>query len=407
MGQWVSYNLADVAREVIRRCRLLARFTEEPGHITRTFLSHPMRDVHRHVRGWMEAAGMRVRIDAAGNIRGVTGQGRRLMIGSHLDTVPQAGAFDGILGVILGIALVERCAAEGREVGIEVVGFSEEEGVRFGVPFIGSRALVGDPVMDERVLDAIRAYGLDPSELPQAAIGDEVKAYLEFHIEQGPVLEEKKLPVGVVTAIVGQSRYQVTFHGKASHAGTTPMHRRSDALAAAAEWIRAVEKLASEKRTGLVATVGKLEVEPGAANVIPGLARASLDVRSPDDALRLDAVHRMLLAAGEMTWRPVTTAHAQLLDQPAVPMNRDMIVSLCATVHECGYGVHCLESGAGHDAMILARKVPSAILFLRSPGGISHHPDETVLPEDVEAALAVGLRFCTSSAFACPPRSLS
>ena len=164
--------------EVIRRCRILAECTEEPGHITRTFLSPPMREVHRLVRQWMEEAGMRVWVDAAGNIRGVSGDGPRLMIGSHLDTVPHAGAFDGILGVVMGIALVEQrpsCA-------IEVVGFSEEEGVRFGVPFIGSRALVGDPVMDPRVLDAIRAFGLDPAQLSQAAIGDEVKAYLEFHI---------------------------------------------------------------------------------------------------------------------------------------------------------------------------------------------------------------------------------
>ncbi|HEV3198904.1 MAG TPA: Zn-dependent hydrolase [Bryobacteraceae bacterium] len=382
-----SAPLDEAAQEVIRRCRTLSECTEEPGHITRTFLSPPMREVHRLVRQWMEVAAMRVCIDAAGNIRGVSGDGPRLMIGSHLDTVPQAGAFDGILGVMIGIALAERrplCA-------IEVVGFSEEEGVRFGVPFIGSRALVGDPVMDDRVQDAVRVFGLDPAQLPDAAIGDEVKAYLEFHIEQGPILARKKLPVGVVSAIVGQSRYEVSFHGKASHAGTTPMDRRSDALVAAAQWIGAVDRMGSKD---LVATVGRLEVEPGAANVIPGLVRASLDVRSASDSTRLEAVRNMLSAAEDTEGgRGVRVTCEELLDQQTVPMDRAMVGAICVAVKEAGYQVHRMVSGAGHDAMIMARKVPSAILFLRSPGGISHHPDETVLPEDVEAALAVGMHF--------------
>ncbi|MBZ5626293.1 MAG: allantoate amidohydrolase [Acidobacteriia bacterium] len=375
--------------EVIRRCRVLSDCTEEPGHITRTFLSPPMREVHRLVGGWMEQAGMRVRVDAVGNIRGVHGEGPRLMIGSHLDTVPQAGAFDGILGVIIGVALVERrppCA-------IEVVGFSEEEGVRFGVPFIGSRTLVGDPVMDAEVLDAIRAFVLDPAQIPEAAIGEEVKGYLEFHIEQGPVLEKMKRPLGVVEAIVGQSRFEVSFLGKANHAGTTPMNRRSDALAAAGEWIWTVERLARET-PDVVATVGQLEVEPGAPNVIPGLLRASLDVRSASNATRIESAG-LLLSVAEAAGgrRGVTVSYEQRLDQPAVPMDPAMVRALSVAVKTAGYKLHRMVSGAGHDAMILARKVPSAILFVRSPGGISHHPDETVLPEDVEAALAVGMRF--------------
>jgi len=367
----------DTASEVIHRCRLLAECTEEPGHITRTFLSSPMRDVHAMVRAWMEDAGLEVRVDAVGNIRGTIGPAPRIMIGSHLDTVPHAGAFDGILGVMMGIAL-SRC---GRA--MEVVGFSEEEGVRFGIPFIGSRALVGDPVMDAGVLDAVRAYGLDPAELPGAMIGDEVSAYLEFHIEQGPVLEQMGLPVAVVDAISGQSRYDVTFRGRANHAGTTPMFGRSDALAAAAEWILEVEKL-SRDTPHLTATVGRLEVEPNATNVIAGEVRASLDVRSGSDSVRAAAAGRMLAATSR---RLMSVSYRQRMDQAAVPMNAQLVEKLGQ------FTPHRMSSGAGHDAMILARKVPAVMLFLRSPGGISHHPDENVLVSDVAAALAAGKQF--------------
>src|SRR5271169_1885022 len=176
------------AQEVIRRCGLLAKCTEEPGHITRAFLSPPMWEVHRLVREWMEEAGLRVCVDAVGNIRGMSSEGPRLMIGSHLDTVPHAGQYDGILGVMIGIALAERRIAP-----LEVVGFSEEEGVRFGKPFIGSLALVGEPLMDAEILQAIRDYGLDPEQIPQAALGPNARGFLEFHIEQGPVLDSQKL----------------------------------------------------------------------------------------------------------------------------------------------------------------------------------------------------------------------
>jgi allantoate deiminase len=356
------------AREVVRRCRRLAQCTEHPGRITRTFLSPPMREVHALVRGWMEEAGMRVAFDGVGNIRGVYGNGPRLMIGSHLDTVPDAGAFDGILGVMIGIALVARrppCS-------VEVVGFSEEEGVRFGVPFIGSRALVGRPVKALAVREAIRTFGL----AGKAALGREVKAYLEFHIEQGPVLDRKNLPLGVVDAIVGQARYAVHFEGRANHAGTTPMNMRRDALAAAAEWVGLVRKTALAT-PGLVATVGQLRVEPGAANVIPGFVQASLDIRHADDRVREWAAQQLLRG----------TQWEERSRQSAVPMDSG---ALAATVTAAGYRVHRMASGAGHDAMILAEKVPSAMLFLRSPGGISHHPDESVRVEDVAAALEVG-----------------
>lgn len=374
------------AREVIRRCRMLALCTEEPGFTTRTFLSSPMHQVHQLVSQWMEAAGMSVQVDAVGNLRGVYGEGTRLMIGSHLDTVPHAGAFDGVLGVMLAIALVEArpdCA-------IEVVAFSEEEGVRFGVPFIGSRALVGDPVMTPDVLEAIRVFGLDPEQIPKAAIGEDIHGYLEFHIEQGPVLASKNLRLGVVDRIVGQSRCEVAFTGKANHAGTTPMGLRHDALAAAAEWVTFVERYAATT-PGLVATVGKLEVKSGASNVIPARVEATLDVRHGYDQTRCVAVTQ-IRAEGEAIAqrRGVGCTWHDRSSTPATAMATAMVQRL---TQAAGHQAHIMASGAGHDAMIMASRVPAGMLFLRSPNGISHRPDETVLEEDVAAALELGARF--------------
>jgi allantoate deiminase len=328
-----------------------------------------------------------------GNLRGVSGSvsdtAPRLMIGSHLDTVPHAGPFDGILGVIIGIALAEGRPGH-RSAPLELVGFSEEEGVGVGGPFIGSRALVGDPVMNEEVLATIRSYGLDPAEIPRAAIGSEVRGYLEFHIEQGPVLENLGLPLGVVEAIAGQSRFEVRFTGKGNHAGTTPMNLRHDALAGAAEWIGLVEREGGAT-PGLVATVGRLDVQPGAGNIIPGQAAASLDVRHAQDDARVRTAQRILNGAREIALRRgLTVTWEQKMDQPAVAMACE---ALEMAVAAAGYPVHRMISGAGHDAMVMARKVPASMLFLRSPGGISHHPEEAVLPEDVTAALAVGMKF--------------
>jgi allantoate deiminase len=343
-----------------------------------------MRDVHRVLGTWMESIGMRVWVDAAGNLRGLYGDptAPRLIIGSHLDTVPNAGAFDGIVGVVLGIAMAELRP----RMALEVVGFSEEEGVRFGFPFIGSMAFTGCPLLPQ-VKEAIAAYGLDPSELPAALYAPESVAYLEFHIEQGPVLESLGIPLAAVEAIAGQSRFLLTFKGKANHAGTTPMTLRQDALVAAAQWIGEVESYAAGC-DGLVATVGSLKVSPNAGNVIPGEVQASLDVRHSDNVQRLRAVQDLLTSAEKIcAARRIELAHEQRLDQPAVPMNNDLTQLL---------GLHRMTSGAGHDAMIVAPHIPSTMLFLRSPGGISHHPDETVLPEDVEAALETGARFISA-----------
>jgi len=401
-----------VAHEVMGRCRLLAESSEEAGFTTRTFLSAPMHTVHAQLREWMELAGMSVATDHAGNLRGsypssgptsgpTAGASRRLFIGSHLDTVPRAGAFDGILGVVLGVALVGMLDGRRLPFGIEVIGFSEEEGVRFGVPFIGSRALIGDAgeellarsdAAGVTVSDAIAAFGLDPSRIREAEGGDAI-GYVEFHIEQGPVLESLGLPLGVVEAICGQSRLDVIFEGKSNHAGTTPMNLRQDALAGAAEWIGAVEREA-QAVPGAVATVGRISVSPGAGNVIPGSAAMSLDVRHAANSVRHDLVEKILqraetIAAGrclKVTWE-------DRLDQAAVAMDPCLVNRMERAVAGSGRAVHRMASGAGHDAMIVARRMPAAMLFLRSPGGISHHPDESVLTEDVSAALEAGMRF--------------
>src|SRR5215468_6299768 len=268
------------AHEVINLCRKLAEFTEEPGHTTRTFLSPPMRDVHRELASRMEQLGMSVTIDTAGNLRGFyparTPGARRVIIGSHLDTVPHAGAFDGILGVVMGIAMVDALTSLRMPFGIEVIGFSEEEGVRFGIPFIGSRALVGridDELLNKSdaagasVQEAIEQFGLNLAEIQQDVLDNDACAYLEFHIEQGPVLENVGRALGVVGAIAGQTRMDFVFTGLTNHAGTTPMNLRFDAMAGAAEWIIAVERTA-KNTPGLVATVGSVETRPGATNVI-------------------------------------------------------------------------------------------------------------------------------------------
>jgi len=396
----------DRAARIITRCREIAACTEVPGEITRLFLTPPMHEVHELLREWMETAGMTVRVDAIGNLRGfwpglVPGS-PRLLIGSHLDTVPNAGAFDGILGVVLGVAIIEELRGALLPFAIEVIGFSEEEGVRFSKPFLGSLAVVEklDAGTLERtdcsginVLQAIEAFGLDPAQLPTAALAKDTFAYLEVHIEQGPVLESEDTSLGVVEALVGQSRMELIFTGQANHAGTTPMHLRHDAMAAAAEWIVAVEDYA-RSQNGLVATVGKMEAAPGAGNVIAGKVTASLDVRHAEDSAREAAIIAILkLAETAASRRGVHITSSKQLEQPAVPLDPHLTTLLNNAAAQKGFAARRMTSGAGHDAMILAPSIPSAMLFLRSPRGLSHHPDETVLPQDVEAALATAMEF--------------
>jgi allantoate deiminase len=402
-----SRDIRGCASEVIARCQTLARFSEDTGSIRRTFLSPPMRECHREIAGWAAPLGVRSRVDAVGNLRMVypavepdAPRLQRLLIGSHLDTVPNAGAYDGVLGVVLPIALLG--ALNGRKLpfAIEVVGFSEEEGVRFGTPFIGSRALVGS--LDEDLLrrqdaqgisirQAIEDFGLNPAEIAQAAMQHNVFSYVEFHIEQGPVLENADRPLGVVEAIAGQSRMEFTFVGHANHAGTTPMNLRRDALAAAAEWIGAVEQRALNT-SGLVATVGAIQAKPGATNVIAAETRVSLDVRHRHDEARKAAVDYLIqLAEDVATRRGLRVQWSVLMDQRAVPMDPFLVSQVEQAVSKAGCEPYRMVSGAGHDAMILAEKVSAAMIFLRTPGGISHDPAESVEVGDVTKAIECGL----------------
>ncbi|MGA2539387.1 MAG: allantoate amidohydrolase [Terracidiphilus sp.] len=380
--------------------------TEEPSRITRRFLTPPVREVHAHLRARMETLGMTVQVDAAGNLRGLwhpKGAGsKRLLIGSHIDTVPDAGPFDGVLGVTLALEWIGIAQQLGLPLAIEVIAFSEEEGVRFGAPFLGSRAVAGrfDPSLldladDEGVTiaEAIRAFGLDPERIDEAVMDANLIGFVEIHIEQGPVLEAEGLGLGAVIGIVGQTRLNLEFGGQANHAGTTPMHLRRDALVAAAEWITAVKALA-RRTDGLVATVGRIAVEPNASNVVPGRGQVSLDVRHAHDAVRIAAVEELVtLASTIAAERGLTMERTDRLDQPAVPMDEKLTQLLAESIEAAGYPVKSMPSGAGHDAMVIAAKVPTAMLFLRSPGGISHHPAESVREEDVEAALDVGREF--------------
>jgi allantoate deiminase len=392
------------AEEVIARCKQLASFSEDAGSIRRTFLSPPMHACHREITKWLTAAGAEVTVDPAGNLRGFYSAAQpaapRLLLGSHLDTVPNAGTYDGILGVVIAIALVESLGRRRLPFAVEVLGFSEEEGVRFGLPFIGSRALVG--TLDEELLNredtngisvrtAIRNFGLNPLEIPSAALNDDALAYLEFHIEQGPVLESIGRPLGAVDAIAAQTRRTFDFLGRANHAGTTPMHLRHDAIAAAAEWIVAVERTA-HNYPGLVATVGQIDAKPGATNVIAAEARVTLDVRHKSNDIRDGAVDALVRQAHEIAdRRGLTLRQNVLLSQRAVAMDSFLVDQIQEAIRSTGCQPHRMTSGAGHDAMILAEKVPAAMIFLRSPGGISHDPAESVELDDVAKALECGV----------------
>jgi allantoate deiminase len=393
------------AATIIARCRELARITDIPGQTTRLFLSAATRDSHTLVSWWIRQAGLEARTDDAGNLRATRRAAHpdapTLVLFSHIDTVPNAGAFDGPLGVLLALAAIEELAHTPLPFHIELIAFAEEEGARFGFPFLSSLAATGQLTPEQlartdadgiSVSQAIRNFGLDPDRIPLTCpLAANTFAALEVHIEQGPILEADDASLAVVEAIVGQSRLELTFEGQANHAGTTPMSLRRDALAAAAQWIVEVERYAANYAQ-LVATVGRMSALPGAMNVVPGTVHTSLDVRHPKDESRHAAVAHLLTKAEAAGALRGVRVHAELQsEQRAVPMDRNLTVKLHQAAERAGFDARPIFSGAGHDAMILAATVPTTMLFLRSPGGLSHHPNEDVRPEDVEAALATVL----------------
>jgi allantoate deiminase len=384
-----SYELA--ARRVLQRAGELAACSEEPGRITRPLLTPSMTDARARVREWMRAAGLETREDALGNLAGRRGE-PGLVIGSHLDSVADAGRYDGILGILVGIAIAEALPG----VPLEVVAFADEDGLRFQSIYLGSRAFIGElsrqelALRDSSGVTLREAIGTQPGPpLYEPA----TRAYFEVHIEQGPVLESEGLPLGVVTAIAGQSRFNLVFHGHAGHAGTTPMDLRRDAAAAAAEFVLAAERVARAEQ-GLVATVGELNIPRGAVNVIPGRADITLDVRHQDDAVREAALNTLRAESETIAERRgVPVSWSTISEQRATRCTPALVAKVAEAVEQTGIAVRELPSGAGHDAVTMARVTDIAMLFVRCAGGISHHPSESVTEADVAVALEAAVRF--------------
>jgi allantoate deiminase len=394
---------------LMERIQQLATFSEEPDRLTRRFATEALRQANDAVAGWMRDAGMTVWQDHIGNLRGryeaESADAKTLLLGSHLDSVRDAGKYDGPLGVLVALACVERLHDQQRRLpfAVELVAFADEEGLRFGTSYLGSKVIAGtfDPSYWERtdadgitMAEALRSGGGDPDKIGEDhRPADDLLGYCEVHIEQGPVLESKNLPVGVVLGITGQSRFTVRFNGEAGHAGTVPMTNRRDALCAAAEFILTAEALALNE-PGLVATVGQADVQPGASNVIPGSVTLSLDVRHQSDEVRQKACDKLHEQAQAIcARRKVNLNWRRLQENQAVPCAEHLKVLLAQAIEQSGYPVIELPSGAGHDAVALSDLTSVAMLFVRCKDGISHNPAESVKAEDVAVAINVVSRF--------------
>ncbi len=399
------------AHSVMEQCDILSSYSEEPNCLTRPFASKAMCQANETVAAWMQVAGMTIQHDAIGNLIGRyeahSAGAKTLLLGSHLDTVRDAGKYDGPLGVMIALTCVERLHQRMVRLpfAIEVIGFADEEGLRYHSAYLGSKAVTGTFDLQELRLtdadgipmaEAIRAFGGNPD--PQALQTprwqrSDLLGYCEVHIEQGPVLEAHDLPVGVVSAIGGQSRINVHFTGQAGHAGTVPMSLRHDALCAAAEFVLAVEALA-RSLSGLVATVGQVSVQPGASNVIPGQVTLSLDVRHHDDTMREQACRQLAERAHDISLaRGILFTWQLLQERGSVPCVPHLTQLLTQAIEEMDYPLLSLPSGAGHDAVVLSELTDIAMLFVRCRGGISHHPAESVTVSDVAVAIQVLERF--------------
>jgi allantoate deiminase len=405
----VASETASLGDEIIGQINELAAISETPDHLTRVFLSNEHRAAADRILKWMREAGMRAHLDAIGNACGRF-EGERpglpcLMLGSHYDTVRDAGKWDGPLGLITAIACVAHLNRRGKRLpfAIEVIGFADEEGVRFASTLLGSRAVAG--TFDQGVLgrtdqagtsmrDALTAFGLDPEHVGSAARARrELHAYLELHIEQGPVLEQQNLAVGVVTAISGATRLAASLTGVAGHAGTVPMALRRDALAGAAECIVAIEEFCRTGEGGLVGTVGTIDAIPGATNVIPGRVSFTIDIRAASDAHRKFAVAELVRRIEAIATRRKLALQVDITHEnrsvPCAPWLKAQVADAIAAE---GFRVFELPSGAGHDGMAMVDIADVAMLFVRCRGGISHHPEEHVDAADADAGARVLLR---------------
>ena len=400
---------SSLGQAIVERINELGAISETPEHLARIFLTPQHRAAADLILGWMRAAGMRAHIDAIGNVCGRY-EGQQfgmpcLMLGSHYDTVRDAGRWDGPLGIVTAISCVAELNRTGRRLpfAIEIVGFADEEGVRFASTLLGSRAVAG--TFDESVLgkadrggvtmrEALASFGLDPDTIGKAArTRGELYAYVELHIEQGPVLEGLNLPVGVVTAISGATRLAARLTGMAGHAGTVPMKQRKDALAGAAECIVMIEEFCRTDDGGLVGTVGYIHATPGATNVIPGQVSFTIDIRAPGDAHRRRAVTDMVRQIETIARRRGLELQLDVThENRSIPCADWLKGQIAAAIASEGYPVVELPSGAGHDGMAMIDIADVGMIFVRCRGGISHHPDEHVETADVDAGARALLR---------------
>ncbi len=393
----------------MRRLDELAQFSSRNGEITRLYLTPEHRAAALKVREWMQAAGMRAEIDAVGNVigryDGTTLNARSVLIGSHVDTVTNGGKYDGSLGVLTGIHAVAELHAKGLRLpfAIEVLAFGDEEGVRFSRTLTGSKAVAGileDADLDAAdsagitIRDALTRFGCDPLEIPRISRRKEdVLCYIEVHIEQGPVLESAGLPIGVITAINGATRFKVEVAGTSGHAGTVPMNVRQDALAAAAEMVLAAERLAQQTED-LVATTGCIEIRPGVVNVIAPSVGFNIDVRSSKDDVRQNTVAALQDSFQAIARRRrVAVTTEGFYDEAAVTCSSWLVKALEAAVARLNLRPYRLPSGGGHDGLAISSLCPIGMLFVRCAGGVSHNPAEAITADDADLAIRVLLEF--------------
>jgi allantoate deiminase len=398
-----------LGRRLMGLLDVLARHSDAPDKLTRLYLSPAHKTAVQQLAGWMRAAGLAVSVDALGTLtgryEGMRPDAPALLIGSHIDTVPDAGRYDGALGVLAGLVAVEELArcSERMPFAIEIVAFGDEEGVRFPTTLLSSRALAGR--FDQKCLDmtdrngttlreALLQFDCDPQQITAIARDPRrILGYIEVHIEQGPMLEEAGIPVGAVTAIAGVKRLSITVAGQAGHAGTVPMRLRRDALTAASEMILAVER-GARAANNVVATVGTVRTEPGAPNVIPNNVSFTIDVRAPNDLDRDTTLLDVMRAMQEIADKRGVRLTSEVVHEAATVVCSPRLTEyLLQAIRRQHISALTLTSGAGHDASVVASLCPIAMLFVRCAGGISHSPQESVTVEDADVGTRVLLDF--------------